>query len=132
MSLFETTFTTVCYPIFLVLKFTNAVLTLRRKGHLIHTFLSCEKTEDRQDYSNKTDGAAALCSDCWRMFVFSFYILATVQLRFVLSKAKCNKYLTGTSNHSYPNKVKIELAFSLPEVNTFVSFCAARKFMIKI
>lgn len=46
MSLFETTFATVCYPIFLVLKFTNAVLTLRGKEHLIHTFLSSEKTED--------------------------------------------------------------------------------------
>jgi len=110
MSLFETTFATVCYPIFLVLKFTSAVLTLRGKEHLINTFLSSEKNR-RRDYSNKTDGAAALCSDCWRMFIFSFYILATVQLRFVLSKAKCNKYLTGTSHHSHPNKVKIELAF---------------------
>ena len=45
-SLFETTFATVCYPIFLVLKFTNAVLTLRGKEHLIHTFLSSEKTDD--------------------------------------------------------------------------------------
>ena len=46
MSLVETTFATVCYPIFLVLKFTNAVLTLRGKEHLIHTFLSSEKTDD--------------------------------------------------------------------------------------
>lgn len=45
MSLFETTFATVCYPIILILKFTNAVLTLRGKKHLmIHTFLSSEKT----------------------------------------------------------------------------------------
>ena len=47
MSLFETTFATVCYPIILILKFTNAVFTLRGKKHLmIHTFLSSEKTED--------------------------------------------------------------------------------------